>query len=171
MEGNLLIPLNKLSKTQPKLYDQYIQKYEGREKLLLKSLPILKCLWNDVIHLSPINPQLIIDVWKKEGLVADLDKREPFEVYKIPIQKLSKKKTIYFQSLNFDYDHFDPRLNKYSRYIEESYRELSSVPKEQIQVWKDDKSCGRVLFWYSHILHVLTQDNIDISNCEIITCQ
>lgn len=55
MVGSKLIPLNKLKNIYPDIYKEHVKKYVGREKLLTKNIPLLDCLWNDVLHLSPIN--------------------------------------------------------------------------------------------------------------------
>ncbi len=171
MSGNELIPLNRQKEKWPEMHKEHVKKYEGREKLLEKKIPILNCLWNDVLHFSPINPQLILDVYHKENLVPDIRKDEVFEVYKIPVGMLSEEKTVCFQSFNYDFDHYSPELDKYWKFSLSEFEELQEVPKEQIQIWHQDKKAGRVLFWYSHIMHVLSQTTLDISDCEILRCK
>lgn len=115
--------------------------------------------------------QLILDVWKKENLITEGSEEKKFEVYKIPLSLLNLDRTIIFQSHNFDYENFNPDLNKFDRFISENYRELNEVPKEQIKVWHADKKVSRSLFWYSHIMHILSESEIDISDCEVIFCK
>ena len=81
IKGSELIPLNVQKKLLPEVYNEHVKKYKNREHLLEKRIPILDCLWNDVLHFSPINPQLIWDVFKREGLVPEIRKGEVFEVY------------------------------------------------------------------------------------------
>lgn len=171
MIGDILMPLNMQKKNFPELYKDHVKKYIGREKLLTKKIPILDCLWNDVLHFSPINPQLILDVYKKEGLVPESRKGEVFDVYRIPINKLPKEQTICFQSYNYDYDKFDPNLNKYWKFSAAEYYELLSVPDKQVEIWHQDLQAGRTLFWYSHIMHVLSKTEVNISDCEVLQCQ
>ncbi len=170
MFGETLFPLNQLKDSNPSLYKEHVKKYEGREKLLLRKVPLLDCLWNDVIHLSPINPQIILDIFKEKELVPEIRRGEVFETYKIPIQNLNEDQIVCFQSFNFDPNNFDPSLNKFWKFDRNSYEELKSVPKEQVDVWLSDKAAGRVLFWYSHTMHILYRGSIDISACEIINC-
>jgi hypothetical protein len=59
MVGDLLIPLNQLRDKHPMTYAEHVTKYKGREKLLEKTIPLLNCLWNDVLHISPIHPQIV----------------------------------------------------------------------------------------------------------------
>ncbi len=171
MVGDKLIPLNKLKDIYPEAYNEHVKKYDGREKLLKKRVPILDCLWNDVLHFSPINPQLILDVYNREDLVPESRKGEVFEVYKIPIQRLPEELTICFQSFNYDFDKFDPVLNKFWEFKLDEYKELLKVPEKQIEVWHNDKKAERVLFWFSHIMHILSKTEVDVTNCEVIQCK
>jgi hypothetical protein len=171
MVGTKLIPLNSLKSAYPEVYNTHVKKYVGREKLLTRAIPILNCLWNDVLHLSPINPQLILDVWKENEMVLEARKCESFEVFKIPVNKLLTDKTITFQSFNFDYNEFDPSLNKYDKFCSDSYNELSHVPADQIKVWREDVATDRPMFWYSHIMHILFEGEIETSDCEVIICK
>lgn len=171
MMGKTIYPLNELKNIYPEVYDQQVAKYKGREQLLEKKIPYLDCLWNDVIHLSPINPQLILNIYHRDDLVPEIRKDEVFEVYKIPVERLEEAQTVCFQSFNFDPSNFDPNLNKFWEFKHSDYSELKEVPREQIEVWHKDKEAGRVLFWYSHIMHILSKTNLDISDCEIISCR
>lgn len=65
MVGDVLHPLNALREIEPRVYDEHVAKYEGREALLEQVIPPLGVLWNDVLHLSPVHPTEI-----RDGLVA-----------------------------------------------------------------------------------------------------
>lgn len=171
MTGSTLIPLNHLQATHPEIYSEHIKKYKNREQLLQKRVPILNCLWNDVLHLSPINPQIIIDTWRSEGLIGHAGISKSFEVYKIPAKKLREENTICYQSFNYDFENYNPDQEKNWRFIQEKYIELKVVGTEQLSVWHNDMKAGRPFFWYSHTMHVLAEQNIDITGCDIITCQ
>lgn len=59
--GSTLRPLNLLREGAPDLHARYLQKYEGRESALRQRIPGLDCLWNDVIHFSPVHPFKIVE--------------------------------------------------------------------------------------------------------------
>lgn len=171
MTGNMLLPLNTLRESLPGVYAEEVKKYQGRELLLEKELPFLNCLWNDVIHLSPINPQLMLDATRSNNLPEFVTDNATYEVYRIPIAYLSEKDTLCFQSFNFDFKDFLPELEKFWRFSAAGYRELTAVPEKQIEIWKRDTAAGRRPFWYSHTLHILSRTTIDISDCEILVCE
>ena len=59
-KGDILIPLNQMDK-QSDLYQGHVSKYKGREDLMDGIIPKLDCKWNDVVHFSALDPQLIIN--------------------------------------------------------------------------------------------------------------
>lgn len=170
MTGNTLMPLNRLQTILPEIYSEHVKKYKNREQLLKKRVPILNCLWNDVLHLSPINPQIILETWEKEGLRAHVGISKSFDVYKIPVKKLIEEKTVCYQSFNFEFNNYDPALEKNWGFKQDNFFELKEVDPKQINVWKNDMKAGRPIFWYSHIMHVLAEQSIDVADCDIITC-
>ena len=166
-----MIPLNQLQEIHPEIYIEQVKKYKGREILLQKRTPILDCFWNDVLHLSPINPQIILDTWKQENIIAHSNVSRIIEVYKIPIELLTESTTICYQSFNYDFNNYNSSLEKSWQFKRVNFQEQKSVDLKQVEIWKNDKKEGRPLFWFGHTMHVLAQQNIDIINCELILCQ
>lgn len=134
ISGDFLVSLNNLLETHPVAYKEHLKKYKGREKLLQERIPILNCLWNDVLHISPINPQAIIDAWQKEGLYEHARIPESIEVYKIPIDLLNEETTVCFQSFNFDFNEYNPDLEKYWKLSKSTFLEQKNVDLKQLEV-------------------------------------
>jgi hypothetical protein len=156
--GSKLVPLNRLKALSPEAAGEHLKKYRGRESVTQQTVPPLDCLWGDVLHLSPINPQTIVDLWRKLGFEVPQKK---LEVIRIPASSLDESKTVIFlpygKSPKRDFFPFRQR----------SYRELASVCEAQVADWHDQRQNGFPLFWYSSTEHVLTLDEIDIAGCEI----
>lgn len=76
--GDRLYPLNQLKIVLPLVYAAQVKKYQGREILLQETIPILNCLWGDVLHLSPVHPQEIHNGLAEAGF--DVFERQYFEV-------------------------------------------------------------------------------------------
>jgi hypothetical protein len=57
--GSILYSLNQLKTRLPEIYAIQVQKYTGREILMQCKIPLLNCLWNDVLHFSPVHPNKI----------------------------------------------------------------------------------------------------------------
>lgn len=167
MRGEKLYPLNRLKEIYPETFDNHASKYKGREVLMERQLPLLNCLWNDVLHLSPIHPQIILDTWEEHGL--KLEPRE-FPVYKIPLDQLSEEKLIYFDPHVGQYGNFEFTDEQVRPFNLDEYQEQEQVSHQQIEIWKKDRTEGRQMFWFSHTTHVLYQGEIDVSAVEIIKC-
>jgi hypothetical protein len=170
MKGEVLYPLNALKDIMPEVYVRQVKKYEGREKTLKKTIPFLNCLWNDVLHLSPIHPQIVVDTMKAYGLYSQ-KMAGPFVVFQVPVEIIAPETTVYFQDYNFDYQNFDLNKHKFWLFHPATYEEQSVVSVDQLRVWQEDKVAGRPLFWYSHTAHVLAKQTIPITACKLITCQ
>lgn len=171
MVGDLLIPLNQLRDKHPKTYAEHVTKYKGREKLLEETIPLLNCLWNDVLHISPIHPQIVIDTWRQEGLYSYAGIPEQIEVYKIPVDLLKEETTVCYQSFNFDFNSYNPELDKFWSFQSSLFQEQTKVDPKQLDIWKSDYNAGRMFMWYSHTMHILAKQEIDITSCELITCR
>lgn len=171
MSGDTLMPLNSMQESHPGAYEEHIKKYKGREQMLKQKIPMLNCLWNDVLHLSPINPQIIINTWREKELFEHAKIPKDIEVYKIPIELLNEETTICFQSHNFDFYEYTPELEKYWKFDKATFQEQVIVEPKQMEVWKTDTKAKRVMFWYSHTMHVLAKQQIDVRSCELIVCR
>jgi hypothetical protein len=67
--GSVLYPLNVLREIAPDLYERQRAKYAGREELLRQRVPLLDCLWNDVLHFSPVHPGQVAELARAEDLL------------------------------------------------------------------------------------------------------
>jgi hypothetical protein len=66
--GTVLYPLNELAHVDRPAWERERAKYEGREQVLELRVPPLECLWNDVLHLSPVHPADIAAELRAVGL-------------------------------------------------------------------------------------------------------
>ena len=168
MIGSILMPLNDLQDIYPETYENHAKKYHGREILMKRKIPKLNCLWNDVLHLSPINPQIILDEWDKMGMKLE---NLVFETYKIPIEALDESHCLYFDPQLVEYGNFEFKEEQFRQFEKKLFNPLDKVSDLQIKAWKKDKEEGRKIFWYSHTTHVLYKGHIDISEFNILNCR
>src|SRR5262245_45843041 len=66
--GHTLYPLNILRDVYPEAHALQVRKYVDREKLMHQRIPLLTCLWNDVLHFSTVHPAQIRDAILEVGL-------------------------------------------------------------------------------------------------------
>jgi hypothetical protein len=68
LRGRVLYPLNELKGRFPDLYERLQENYATRGDIAALRIPPLgNCLWNDVLHLSPIHPARIQSALAEAG--------------------------------------------------------------------------------------------------------
>ena len=164
MQGDILYPLNQLKNIYPEAYATHLKKYEEREHLLSTKIPILDCLWNDVLHFTAIHPKILFENLEKSGFKAEeLVWKRWFEV---PIEALDPENTIvclYRRDVSIipqarDFHRFD--LNKFSEY--------ATVPPETIEYYKQQKAEGARPLFFHRVPHILYKGIIDTTGFRII---
>lgn len=123
-KGSELIPLNELKNEHPKIFENAFKKYIGRESLTNYQLPILKCLWNDVIHLAPIHPFIV----KRQIEALGGTPRLGIKWFKIPVEKLENTRSIYFQDDEVFRNDYNFKNAKITQFNVSEYCELTGVP-------------------------------------------
>ena len=93
MQRNVLYPLNDLREIYPKIYKEHKKKYTGREHLLKVEIPRLNCLWNDVLHLTAVNPINVMNALIESGSKSNF---KELHWYKINPRDLVKENAIIF---------------------------------------------------------------------------
>lgn len=167
MVGTQLIPLNQMDLSSD-LYSRAKGKYIGREQLMSARIPILDCLWNDVLHFSSIDPRL---------LVQELLKIDPgFPTLKRTVLKFTAdhfrhqaSKMILLDTAQWDLETNFISEERISNFCSSSYRELSHVPVDTIETWRQSKASGGKYLLFHGVPHVLLKGSIDISGAEEIT--
>ena len=87
MRGDTLYPLNQLKHVDPALYRRQLAKYDDhprRKTLPNRVIPKLDCLWNDVLHFSPVHPCLIYQAWLELG-----KKLKETTFYRVPVAQVA----------------------------------------------------------------------------------
>jgi hypothetical protein len=168
MFGNILYPLNSLREINKETYEFHTSKYLGREILMEQKIPVLNCLWNDVLHCSPIDLRLIYKALIKAGH----HKVRNIEFFKIPIELL---KSIKFVKYKFDREFYDREKKAYvlkTKNIEpltiDSYRELNELPDKTIEwyKWCAENNRGIPLL-FRYIPHIFIKGNIPIEEVDV----
>ncbi len=161
MQGEILYPLNELKKIYPKAYKEHVKKYEDRKYLLKEKVPFLNCLWNDVLHLTAVNPITINKTLEEIGFKPPIRKW-----FKINPRDLVKDNTLVFLferarkiTTKKDYEWFD--ISKIKKYSELSQKTINYYESSY-------KNNERPLL-FNYVPHILYKGSINISKLEIIT--
>lgn len=167
-KGDTLLPLNRMKEMEgfQDIYAKQIEKYKGREHVMEIVIPVLNCLWNDVVFFSPVHPNLIYQELKKNGY--DVPERDFFQ---IPIEVLLGKRTtcwLFERKLN-DERESETLLASEFKEVGSDYEELYTLPEETISYFKELKASKPdehpLLFMY--IPHVMCQDPISVADKRI----
>jgi len=164
LSGTILKPLNQLRITNPDLYAAKVTMYKDREFLLERKIPLLDCLWNDVLHLSPIPPT----TWKDTRVQAGMSDK-PFTFYKIDPETLDKNQlAIYlFKELERFRKHVPD--NEFISYSSSELRKIVDISKPVQRYYKDMYQSNNKPKLFFGIPHILYKGTIDISQAETIS--
>ena len=165
MEGNILYPLNTLKEKNPELYEKESAKYKDREQVMEQRIPTLNCMWNDVLHLSPIHPTDL----KKALSESGIETRE-MKFYQIDPETLDPANTTVYL-----YAHTDKadnmKLENFSPYDPSMISQYSTVSEETKAYYKEMKAKGGRPLLFVKVPHILYKGSIDTSNIPVKTIE
>lgn len=161
MKGHNLIPLNKMFETDRALHNQYLEKYQGREEILERKIPLLDCSWNDVVQFLPLHPKKIFEHQKQLGLIDNLPDYSYFE---IDLGLLDPEKTVVYFKTAPGEEHV---IVKWLRDVD--IDELQWVPPATVDYYKRLVGKNEPVFNYQFVPHVLYRGSVDVSKSATIS--
>ena len=163
MFGETIYPLNTLKKIRPGIFQQAVQKYAGREHLLIRQIPYLDCLWNDVVFMAAVNPIIVNEKFASVGYA-----QMHFSYFKIDYTTLDKSALLVYTATSYkrgvleNYTEFDSeKMSEYSLFPDYAY-------EYYLQMWQMGTPRNKIMP-YSLIPHILYKGTIDITGTEIVT--
>lgn len=164
LRGNILFPLNILKDTQPDLYEKEAGKYVGREFVMQQRIPVLDCLWNDVLHFSSVHPSHIKEALIEAGKTPPVD----MEFFEIDPHLLNPENTIVYL-----YKHITMadklKENNFTKYNPDEIKQYSSLPQETKDYYKETISQGKRPLLFHKVPHILFKGSLDISNLKKVS--
>ena len=164
LKGNILYPLNILKEIYPEIYEQEFKKYTGRESLTLHRIPILNCLWNDVLHFSAVDPNDI----KQARIEAGGDPDFTMTCFEVEPEILDPENSIVYLYAQVN---VKDKLDKdnFIQYRPEETVKYSSLPQATKDYYKEMIAIGKPTLLYHRIPHILYKGTLDISKLNTIT--
>lgn len=161
MVGAKIIPLNQMPDEMSDLKEFNLKKYEGREEILERQVPLLKCSWNDVLQFTPVHPQKVFELQVEMGLIPRVHEAKFFE---IPIESFDPDKTaVFFKTAPGE-------ENVRVKWLTDvNFDKLTEIPEATINYYKSLVGSGELPFNYQFIPHILYKGALDVSQINIIT--
>lgn len=161
MVGTYLVPLNQMQNDLKEIRDKNLEKYEGREEILVRKIPLLDCFWNDVVQFLPLHPQQVFDLQHKLGLIPEVP---PYRFYEIDIKALDPKNTVVFFKTAPGEENVEVKwLN------DVDFDSLQMIPEATIRYYRTLVGTGELPFNYQFLPHILHKGTVDISVAKVIS--
>ncbi|MCR4328891.1 MAG: hypothetical protein NUV53_05310 [Patescibacteria group bacterium] len=162
LQGNILYPLNVLKEKYPEIYAQQVSKYIGREHIIQQQIPVLDCLWNDVLHFSAINP---IEI--KQALIEAGHKDITMNYYQVDPKLIDTKNTIVYL-----YAHTDnkDKMNEanFAPYDPKEVQQFAVMPQMTKDYYREMISKGERPLLYHRVPHILYKGDLNITGLPVI---
>ncbi|MSR73368.1 hypothetical protein EXS61_02080 [Candidatus Parcubacteria bacterium] len=163
LKGNILYPLNVLKEKFPEIYKQQFSKYAGREHITKQIIPILDCLWNDVLHFSAVKPREI-----KQSLIEAGYPDFKMSYYEIDSKLIEPKNAIVYL-----YNHTDNKdkmnIENFAPYNPDEVATFSTMPQATKDYYKEMINKGERPLLHHRIPHILYKGTLDINGVTMIT--
>ena len=160
--GTTIQPLSRLKINLPELYSQNLQKYKGRESLFDVTLDNFNNVkFGEFSNFLLTDPQLWINNVKKYELLPG-DKT--FEFYKIPLTDFDTNATRVFRYTEDYTSPFNP-LETLEEYLD---KPITKLPNCTEKYYKEISKTQERLVFYHLLPHLITTQDVNIKNCEII---
>ncbi len=170
LRGERLYPLNQLRDIYPDLYAAEVEKYSTRRYLLDERVPGLGCLWNDVLHLSPVSPADIRDAFLGAGLLWRSTDWFVIDPAQNPAQlDFTEENTIIYTHAT-QCRHLSDAVADFKPYTLSAAAEFSTLPPAAIAYYRrgDHGPKGPLVFSdVPHILHCGSLPIKDLSRIRI----
>lgn len=168
--GDNLVPLNEIKNENEELYINYAKKYNDhpeRKKLLERKVPKLDCLWNDVVHFLPLNPNHVYEALTEIGIPVKID----LNFYKIPIENLMSNKNAIYLYRKENYKGPAAPMNNLDVQLLDTkeYKELTEIPIDTVVYYEKENAKGNKFGMFPFIPHILSCGKVSISNVEIMS--
>lgn len=163
MIGTVLYPMNSLKETLPETYALEAKKYEGRDSVMSQRVFPLDCLWNDVLHLTAVPPQVLKDTMLKAGRPG----WRPMSFYQIdPASLDATLATVY----RYDRETAGPvEAGDFSPFDPTHFDQYAALPPAAEAYYVRLYAAGKKPLLFHRVPHILYKGPIDVTDAPIVT--
>ena len=162
--GSVLYPLNALREVAVDLYERQRTKYAGREEILRQRVPLLNCLWNDVLHFSPVHPACVAKLARTHGL--GWGEAEWFEIDAIAAGFTSANTAVFRYT--------DTRLEspfpdeEFEAFEIERVAGMTDLPASTREYYRTVAASGGRYLIFVGVPHVLHRGPVDVAQARLV---
>jgi hypothetical protein len=165
LQGQILYPLNQLKSIYPSLYLTKAAHYQNREAVMQARLPLLDCLWNDVLHFSPVHPSKVQEALAQAGFERKL--RRYYQVD--PLAKgFNATNAVVFLHQRLNLEKFQLAEADFRVFHPAELSSLGEIPAATLTYYREMFEQGKRPLVYLYVPHILYQGTLDISDVNII---
>jgi hypothetical protein len=158
--GNTLQPMNALKESHPGIYAKYVQKYQGREQVIERKIPLLNCLWNDVLFFTSVHPRAI-----KEGFIAVGKQWKPqqwIEVDTVQSGFNAENTVIYVSDMTRQKGDFTLNPEWFIAFAAEKLITTMELPEATLAYYREAAENQEPIFAWRGLPHIMHQGSIDL---------
>lgn len=159
MQGTVLYPLNQLKDTMPDIFAQHDAKYSWRREVKDTIIPGLG-KWNDVIHLSPIDPNETLAALKSAGFSLE----HKWRMFEIDPLTLDQSKLVIMKK---NHEGKTPRA-QYEGFSLDALKKVTHLSPWTLQYYKECKQKGIEPLLYPGSPHVFYMGTIETKELSIV---
>lgn len=161
MVGSVLYPLNELRERDPDTFARACAKYAGREQVLKQGVPLLDCLWNDVLHLSPVHPVEFVEALESAGFTPD---RRRF--VEVDAAELEPTRTVLFlNSTDREHRYDESQWKSFDARVVPRHARLPQATRDYYAACAHD---GTRPLLFAYVPHVLFRGSLDVSKLSLV---
>lgn len=159
--GDRLYPLNSIKDRLPVVYEAEARKYQGREWLMGVKLPVLDCLWNDVLHFSLMHPAVIYEHLTEAGI--DYSKRELYW-FEVPLADALARPCVLYKNSREDRNEREFPAADFEPVTEARVRELAYMPERNLRYYRECAARKTYPLMWCYAPHVLVKGELDVAS-------
>jgi hypothetical protein len=163
LKGHHLIPLNQLKELFPDEYLREARKYLGRERLMERSIPKIDCLWNDVIHFSALNPDVIYSKFEQLGF-GDF---KGVSWFKVPVTQIKNLPAVVYRAPPQPRPDFKLEESDVELFDVCTWREQEKLTAEADSYFQKCQKEGQRPLPFQFTAHILVRGQLNIDRVEI----
>lgn len=165
MLGDVLYPLNRLKKIHPEIYERNLKRYAGRDHLRKAKIPQLNCLWNDVLHCSPIDLKILY----RALLHAGIDPA-PLEYFSIPLARIEAGAAVIYKfSAESPGIGEAPSESDFQSFDHAQFRAPERVPSAASDYYaRSAKQKSGFPYLFHGIPHILVKQSMPVAGLEVL---